>query len=373
MIITPKPYKLWSLDDVFDLDPPEYIMDYWLLKGGKTVVWGKYGSGKSLLSLEWSIHLALGRDWSGYEISEPVKVLYIYAEGASNLQERVAAWVNAHGFITVSNLLAATEGRLQFLDVDPGEPDINLKDEKVVERIRETVGAFQPDLIIFDPVAKLWPGIDNNIEAEVGAMLQTVDAVRQGATALIVTHARKDQASYRGVTTLPDLVDVMASIEKITETEGGVKLEITPTGDGHKHKFRDPSVKKFFQLERVSIGPSEHPKMTPPRYAVYLKHLAGTPAGGGGVRESVIVEFVPGHTFSPKQIKESMGLPSGSKDSSQVGSALSELVADGYLRQPKRGEYELTEKGERWLSSLSVTEAVTPSASKDLEEVEFDE
>ena len=358
-----EPFELWDVRDVFSIEPPRYLMDYWLLDSGRTVIWGKYGSGKSLLLLEWGIHLALGQNWNEYDVPKPVRVLYIYAEGASDLQKRLGAWVEAHGFGTLDKLREELDGRLMFVDVDPNLPDINLRDEHTVKRMIKTVELFDPAIIFFDPLAKLWPGLDNNEEKEVGSVLKTIDDIRQGRAAVLATHARKDQGTYRGVTTLPDLTDVVASMTK--EIDGTVKLEISPNGDGHKHKFREPRVQKYFMLQKVSIGPHIDPQLEEDE-AVYLKHLSGTPAALLDLGEQIIVQFLPGTEYTPKQIKEALGLPSGSQDSTHVNRKLTEMAEGGFIESAGKGKYRITDKGERWANTLlapSVSAAESPSGT----------
>lgn len=349
----PKGFSTWSLDDVFDIDPPEYLLDYWLIKGGRTVVWGKYGSAKSLLALEWSLHLALGQDWNGYAVPEPIKVLYFYSEGASDLQHRLAAWAQAHGFYTIADLMRATGGRLQFLGVDPDQAGINMNDEGARRLLAGVVEKLDPGLLVFDPIAKLWPGLNHNDEDKVGNVLNHIDEIRGNRAALIVDHARKDQTSFRGVTTLADLTDIMASMGK--NPDATVTLEITPTGDGHKHKFRDPNTKVFFSITPEPIGPSIHPKLAP-GYGVWLKHMAA-PVGPPTFDQTVLTYFVPGVEMGPKDVKDAMGI-----QGTQVDNALSKLVDEGYLTKPAKGRYLLTEKGE---SALTVSAAVSPSGSEE--------
>ena len=68
----------------------------WLIKGllpsnGLALVYGSPGSGKSFLTVDFAMNVALARAWRGRKTVGGL-VIYIAAEGATGLQNRIAAW-----------------------------------------------------------------------------------------------------------------------------------------------------------------------------------------------------------------------------------------------------------------------------------------
>lgn len=58
----------------------EFIIPGLLQRGGYLIMSGPPGLGKSTLTMQAAIHMALGRDWLGYEISQPRKVMFVSME-----------------------------------------------------------------------------------------------------------------------------------------------------------------------------------------------------------------------------------------------------------------------------------------------------
>jgi len=72
------------------LPDPEPLVDGVLDQGTVALLYGKWGSGKSFIALDWAASVATGRAWQGRS-TEQRRVLYVAAEGAFGFKGRVDA------------------------------------------------------------------------------------------------------------------------------------------------------------------------------------------------------------------------------------------------------------------------------------------
>jgi hypothetical protein len=247
-----KPYKTWTPEQVFDLEPPEWLIDYVLPKEGSVLLYGSTNTGKSLLALDWAFRLAQGWKWNGLYVAEPKRVLYIYAEGGHDLQLRYQAWLEGNNVQKLENL----EDNLLFVGLDEEiklrwNPDFD-EVPAGVQRLFATAQDFDPDVVVFDPAQEVWRGMDGNSDRDVQMALRIPKELkrRHGAASIIVHHTRKDGDVYRGATSWLDLTDVGFVIAEDQNVQGLVTVKNT------KNRYADKGRSWMMhravqQLERV--------------------------------------------------------------------------------------------------------------------------
>lgn len=210
-----KPYRLWDVDSIFELDPPRWLLDYVIPEKGSCLLYGPTNVGKSLVALDWAFRMASGWDWMGRAgTGKPISVLYVYSEGGHDLQLRYQAWVEAHKHFRPDLL----EDNLHFIGLDEEitlrwHPDAEEPPEGV-RRLWATVDAKQEgqrkyDLVVFDPAQEVWRGMNGNNDQEVAMAWRVVKDLQRmhDAAAVIVHHTRKEGDTFRGATTWLDLAD----------------------------------------------------------------------------------------------------------------------------------------------------------------------
>jgi AAA domain len=72
--------KLLTRSALAELPTPTPLIDNVLDKGTVALLYGKWGTGKSFIALDWAASVATGRNWQGRP-TERLRVLYIAAEG----------------------------------------------------------------------------------------------------------------------------------------------------------------------------------------------------------------------------------------------------------------------------------------------------
>jgi hypothetical protein len=191
--------KLLDSPGLDTIPAPEPIISGLLYAG--TLAWftGKRSSGKSFVVLDWAGHIARGLDWHG----RPVKqgpVLFIAAEGAAGLRQRVRAWEDRHG-------------RMDGVVFLPRAIRLPVAADRVAELAAE-LGAI---LVVIDTQARCTIGWDENSSKDMGHLVESLDTIRElsGACVLTIHHeAVASTARPRGHSSVDGAADSVLRIEK---------------------------------------------------------------------------------------------------------------------------------------------------------------
>lgn len=151
---------------------------------------GPPGSYKSFLAVALACAVASGRSVGHHCVSRPGNVLYIAAEGASGMHDRVRAWCehNDADYQEVGS-------RLKFLE---GAVDLTVSRQR--EQLRELIEEHDLSLVIVDTRALCTPGADENSATEQGEIISGLEAMRRftGCGVLVVHHSSKSASGGRG-------------------------------------------------------------------------------------------------------------------------------------------------------------------------------
>lgn len=211
----PKGYNLLTIDDVFSLPPPKFLIDRYLPETGLGILYGDPGTGKSFIALDQALHIAYGLDtWHGDVIHAKDRgaVLYIAGEGSSGFRARVKAW-------QAQNLTEETAHR---------KPDIRFLFEPIsfmrpddIRRLIASVtaaGMDQISMVVVDTVSRSIAGADENLQKDMTIFIAACDAIRikTGAFVLGVHHTAKT-GTMRGSSVFAGQADVVL---KLTRQKG---------------------------------------------------------------------------------------------------------------------------------------------------------
>ena len=184
------------------LPPQEFLIDPWLPKGGLAMVWATRGIGKTWFALSLAISVSGGKDFLGYGVPKPERVLFIDGEmSLAELKERVGC------------LTAVPPSHLLILPSEPlfaaGVP-LNINDEgdqkKILDAIERLASeGLRPSLVVLDNLSSLTRGIDENDNSALDKIIKWFLQMRHmGLTILIVHHATKAGDQQRGASRRED-------------------------------------------------------------------------------------------------------------------------------------------------------------------------
>jgi hypothetical protein len=171
--------------EVEALAPPEWLIDNWLVRNTLALLWGEWNAGKSFLALTLAGYIGSGSWWLGREVAR-AKVLYVAGEGVAGLGPRIKAFKTGHKLWQM-NGVGFYKGRIDLLDP---------LGRAVIDHLIADHGY---ELIVWDTLARMVPGVEENSAKEVGAIVDVLDDLReQGCGSLALHHGTADGHSARG-------------------------------------------------------------------------------------------------------------------------------------------------------------------------------
>lgn len=178
-----------------------------------TLCWlqGKPGHGKSFIALDLACHIATGRPWRDRPVTQG-RVLYIVAEGASGMQQRLHAW-------EIGNQTRIAPGTVLFLPVA-----VQFLDSLDVAALRELVTDVAPVLIVVDTQARVTVNGEENSSKDMGRFVDAADQLKRasGGTVMVVHHEARNGDNLRGSTAMEGAADTQMRAKK-----DGVLVELT--------------------------------------------------------------------------------------------------------------------------------------------------
>lgn len=188
--------SLLTIEDVLSLPAPEPLIEGVLDRGTTTMLYGAPATGKSFVALHWAWAIATAQPWLGREVRAG-RALYVAAEGASGLGERVRALGIAWPGDAEDRLLFRTTA-------------VDLSSAAEVADIAGTVAAREVDFVVLDTLARVAGDAEENSSTAMSGIVRAVDAIRAarpGCTVVLVHHEGKS-GDLRGSSAILGALDV---------------------------------------------------------------------------------------------------------------------------------------------------------------------
>lgn len=217
--------SLINRGDLANLPAPHPLIDGTLDHNTVAVLAGYWGTYKSFVALDWAASIATGTPWMGRTVYAPPdpndpnedfadcgsSVLYVAAEGAHGLHQRLNAWEADRG-------VKIPSGSLSVLP-----RPINLMNDIEVYELCETVSTDY-DVVFVDTISKCIAGADENSAKDMSKAVQNLYRIQEASagTLVAVHHTGKDKLTIRGSSAL----------------EGGVDTVYLTEGDGYNLRIR---------------------------------------------------------------------------------------------------------------------------------------
>jgi hypothetical protein len=172
----PERFHIYSHGEMISRPPPVWIVPGLLPQAELAEIFGESGSGKSFFAYDLAAAIHAGKPWRGIATKQG-RVLYVAAEGAHGMRERVAAYEQENPgqeyppfVIDAPNLLDKTDAPM------------------FVARLADT-GPWSA--IVIDTKAAVTPGANENDSIDMGMLLQYCKLLhaKTGALIILISHS----------------------------------------------------------------------------------------------------------------------------------------------------------------------------------------
>lgn len=172
------------------LPNPEPLIGNVLDRGSTALLYGRHGTSKTFIGLDWAASVATGRRWQG-RATHRTRVLYVAGEGAFGFKRRIDAWETGW----------STEIGDDDLDVFPRP--VNLTKPLDVANLAALIEWNGYGLVVLDTLARCMVGADENSAKDCGivvdAMTRLLGHTPEGRGVVLgVHHSGKDGKTFRG-------------------------------------------------------------------------------------------------------------------------------------------------------------------------------
>lgn len=229
------------------LETSDFVEDV-LCEEQFSVIYGESNCGKTFFMLDLAMHVALGREWRGKQVSQGA-VIYAALEGGHGTRNRIVAF-REHFCINESIPLAVIPSTINFLD--PQGDVLTLV--AAIAKAQAKLGNVK--LIVIDTLARAISGGDENSSVDMGRLVANADYIRAvtGAHIAFIHHSGKDAVKgARGHSSLRAAVDTEIEISRPDEKSPST-IKIV------KQREMEMIEEMAFRLERVVLGKNQRDK-----------------------------------------------------------------------------------------------------------------
>jgi len=214
--------QILKRDDIRRLRPPEFVIGRHLPEKSFGFLYGAPGSYKSFLALDWSLHIAYGRnDWHGdaIEAKDGGWVVYLAREGSTGMQGRIDAWERMN--------VPSDAPECRFALVPSA---INLMDKDSIRSIVEGVraaGVTPISMIVVDTVSRSMPGADENLQKDMTRFVAACDTLKDTFECVVLgVHHTSKAGDMRGSSVLLGAGDFVFHASKPDESASTRKVTL---------------------------------------------------------------------------------------------------------------------------------------------------
>jgi AAA domain len=199
----PPPYaaQVLTRSALRTLPDPEPLIGNVLDQGTTALLYGRWGTAKSFIALDWAASVATGRSWQG-RTTEQRRTLYVAGEGAFGFKGRVDAWET--GWDTKIG-----DGNFHILPFP-----VNLTRFVDVANLAALIEWGGYSFVVLDTLARCVVGADENSAKDCGevvdAMIRLLTHTPGGRGVMLgVHHAGKDGKTLRGSSAFEGAADTV--------------------------------------------------------------------------------------------------------------------------------------------------------------------
>lgn len=163
---------------------PNYLVEPIMSSGDKGFLVAQYKKGKTLLITDLALSLGIRRDWLGFKVPKPRKVLYIRFElKDSRFNERLHLMIDGMGGIEKIQSMPIFEYPLGF----------EIMNQKDLDWLKKMIDKHEPEALFLDPYYKLTSKLDLKDPKNAMPILRRFEELRKAYQELFILIAHHDK------------------------------------------------------------------------------------------------------------------------------------------------------------------------------------
>ena len=166
--------------------PPRYLVDETLPEIGVSILGGQFGAAKTFVGADLSAAVIVGGEFAGKPVKRSGGVLWLAAEGETEIEARVRAAIGARGSdVTLRQPFARQAGSVPCLTDKNALDRLKALAAAAAERMRKDF-ELELALIVIDTLSAAAGFDDENSAAETQKTMNTIAALARETKALIL-------------------------------------------------------------------------------------------------------------------------------------------------------------------------------------------
>src|SRR6266571_390017 len=194
--------KLSSIEDIYNLSDPEYLISKVLQTASVSLIYGVSGTGKTFTCLDLALSIAHGIAWRGRKVKQG-PVWFVNTEGGRALKKRLKAWYQEH-----PGLLPSPDFK-----VIPWSLDLRENYQTRLDTLKDQDEA--PILILFYNFSMCTDKVNQNLQEEVAAILRRLHFIADSYEChIMIVHHTNKEGDVNGTMAFRNHVDNMIELKK---------------------------------------------------------------------------------------------------------------------------------------------------------------
>lgn len=216
--------NVYTLDDIWNLPPKEWILTEWFGKNDVGMIFGDSAAGKTFVAIDLMVSGMLEKRFANkFDFNERMKCLYVCGEGFRGAVDRIKASLQQHKLPEdIKQYFLAT-------DVVP-----SLKDGDICQAFVDKFKDKGINLIVIDTLNIASDGANEDKSSEMGPILANAQEIaRQLDAVVILIHHANKSGGYRGSTAIKASCDFMIEVS-LSDNGNSRKMSCFKMKDGEK-------------------------------------------------------------------------------------------------------------------------------------------
>lgn len=217
--------RAFSLLDTLDIPPQKWIVEDIIPEASVNVLYSSAGVGKTFIAPYLCMCVATGKPWLGHPVIQS-PILWVDGDmGHQNCMRRLRMIakgidINLQSKTFDDDLIKNTHIMTAQTWKPNGMEQPNLYTGTGLDRIQAYVQTYGIGVTVFDTMRMFTMGMRENDSDQVSDMFHRLKNFRDetGCSVLLLHHANKGGAQWRGSTDIPCDIDLMLSLEKNKDT-----------------------------------------------------------------------------------------------------------------------------------------------------------